>query len=81
MYALNQFKGEQVTIRPNMLAFPTANGSSGMKLRDYFAAQAMSGMLADPNVTLGGDGFTRIARTAYAMADAMLEARAEVSDE
>lgn len=57
-------------------AFPRGKDeTNGMKLRDFFAAQAMSGLLADPNVTLEGDGFRRTARTAYAMADAMLEIR------
>jgi hypothetical protein len=44
---------------------------SGMTLRDYFAAKAMQGMLAsDVNATRH-----IFAAQAYAMADAMLEAR------
>lgn len=58
-------------------AFPSANGPGfkGLSVRDYFASHAMSGMLADPNVTLEGNGCNRIARLAYVMADAMLAAR------
>ena len=58
-------------------AFPytEANGANsgdvGMTLRDYFAAKAMQGMLAsDVNATRH-----IFAAQAYAMADAMLEAR------
>ena len=47
---------------------------SGMSLRDYFAAKAMQGMLAYAYLhpLAMEDG---CARDAYAMADAMLEAR------
>ena len=40
-------------------------------LRDYFAAQAMQGMMVD----VEEPKCNYIAKTAYAMADAMLEAR------
>ncbi|MDZ7892364.1 MAG: hypothetical protein U5L73_11480 [Rhodoferax sp.] len=59
-------------------AFPTLEehgfnqGMPGMSLRDYFAAQALTGMLADPNLKAMPDEF---ARRSYALADAMLEAR------
>ncbi|WP_312905430.1 hypothetical protein [Stutzerimonas nitrititolerans] len=48
--------------------------SSGMDLRDYFAAKAMQGLL-----TGGGDfeKFSHLAADAYAIADAMLVARAK----
>lgn len=46
----------------------------GMTLRDYFAAKAMQGMMADGQVMkLVGD--LDLAKTAYEMADAMLKAR------
>lgn len=57
-------------------AFPVAFTTSplhGMTLRDYFAAKAMQGMLACP-VQLASDQHMT-ARDAYAVADAMLEAR------
>ena len=60
-------------------AFPSPSGFSykGLSVRDYFASHAMSGMLAAPTVTLDGDGYNRIARVAYEIADAMLAARGE----
>lgn len=45
----------------------------GMTLRDYFAAKAMQGICASGPTANWTDG--RIARSAYEMADAMLEAR------
>ena len=68
-------------------AFPIIGGTAeyhyGMTLRDYFAAKAMQGMNANPEllqaVTSGGirDGsaFQRMAKKAYEQADAMLSAR------
>jgi hypothetical protein len=50
----------------NTPAFPTQE-SYGMTLRDYFAAKAMQGMMADPTVTV-----TNVAYRAYILADAML---------
>jgi hypothetical protein len=51
----------------NFIELPT----QGMTLRDYFAGQALAGMLADPSV-----GTTeQTAECAYDMADAMLAAR------
>jgi hypothetical protein len=46
----------------------------GMELRDYFAAAALQGMLADSNVE--GSAAT-VAKIAYKFADAMLKERAE----
>ena len=55
---------------------------NGMTLRDYFAAKAVSGMDALPWSERGNmDGFSEYcsaaARTAYAIADAMLAERAK----
>lgn len=47
----------------------------GATLRDYFAAKVVGGLLADPNVTLGQGREKNVARLAYEVADAMLEAR------
>lgn len=71
----------------NPLAFPTydhhANGQQflaevGMTLRDYFAAKAISAVLA-PNPVTGQfalvSDFDACAITAYKMADSMLKAR------
>jgi hypothetical protein len=57
----------------NPPAFPIhwENHHQGMSLRDYMAAKAMQGMMAevhDPNCEY-------IAETAYVLADAMLKAR------
>jgi hypothetical protein len=55
---------------------PSTIYSTGMTLRDYFAAKAMQGMMAD------GQAFrlvaeSTLANTAYELADAMLKARQE----
>ena len=57
-------------------AFPTdrALQAKGMTLRDYFAAKAMAGMIANP----GNEGEPKFfASIAYEMADAMLKERAK----
>lgn len=55
-------------------AFPQAHddsGSTGMTLRDYFAALALQGLLASTRLTCD----RVITQDAYEIADAMLEAR------
>ena len=60
-------------------AFPTLHngstlpGQTGMTLRDYFAAKAMQGMLAED----GGGALNNeeLAEFAYGIADEMLKAR------
>jgi hypothetical protein len=55
-------------------AFPVAYGGGrieGMTLRDYFAAKAMQGLLASEVEA----SMKEFAKLAYAMSDAMLEAR------
>jgi hypothetical protein len=47
----------------------------GMTLRDYFAAKAMEGLLAQSCGTAMGSDPIHGAQYAYAMADAMLKAR------
>ena len=49
--------------------------STGMTLRDYFAAKAIQGMLADPGVRDMDNFIKNGPRQAYAVADAMLEIR------
>jgi hypothetical protein len=73
-----------MVVSMNTPAFPQTNdrvvasisiaNSQGMTLRDYFAAKAMQGMMAD------GQAFrlvaeSTLANTAYEIADAMLKAR------
>ena len=54
---------------------------SGMTLRDYFAAQALTGaqvwdaVLNGKNSVLAGGGAHKLAEIAYTVADAMLKAR------
>lgn len=66
-------------------AYPREYGfdarKSGMTLRDYFAGQALMGVISNPNTPdqLIGMGFEgakdHVAEYAYAAADAMLAAR------
>lgn len=49
--------------------------ASGMTLRDYFAAKAMLGVLAQSGGTAIGTDPRFASEYAYAMADAMLKAR------
>jgi hypothetical protein len=60
-----------------MNAFPReyrTGGHNGMTLRDYFAGQALTGLLAgrQPN---NAYPLEYLAETSYATADAMIEAR------
>jgi hypothetical protein len=62
-----------------MNAFPReyrTGGHNGMTLRDYFAGQALTGLLAgrQPN---NAYPLEYLAETSYATADAMIEARGE----
>lgn len=49
----------------------------GMSLRDYFAAQALSGALAGRTVWPFGDAAQKCARKCYVLADVMLAERAK----
>ena len=57
-----------------MKAFPT-HREEGMELRDYFAAAALQGMLAELGRNVHSDKVT--AKFAYTIADAMMEVRNE----
>lgn len=66
-----------------MKAFPNVTGEKGMDLRDYFAAKAMQGLLANPKLheqilKTGGAGGGWIEDAAYGWADAMMRARENV---
>jgi len=63
-------------------AFPSSHeqyvdGWAGMTLRDYFAAKAMQGMLANPKLheQILEAGQSWIEESAWAVADAMIEER------
>lgn len=57
----------------NSPAFPCQDNQkqiwTGMNLRDYFALEAMHGLLES------GHKYTKVAETAYKIADAMLDER------
>ena len=56
-------------------AFPTSpDYQDGMTLRDYFAGQALMGVLSNSKLD-ERIGENRLARSAYEIADAMLKAR------
>ncbi len=57
-----------------MKAFPNMTGEKGMDLRDYFAAAALQGFLATKS-PLDLPPMDVVANSAYAFADAMMEAR------
>jgi hypothetical protein len=54
-----------------MKAFPTVSGQTGMELRDYFAARIMHFLLSTQSDLDVWD----LAKEAYVIADAMMEAR------
>ena len=62
-------------------AFPNMTNEKGMDLRDYFAAEAMTGaqiwdaVLNGTNSVFAGNGPEKLAEIAYAVADAMMKAR------
>jgi len=72
---------KEMDMSKNIPAFPVTlpNGENyeqhlehdGMTLRDYFAAKAMQGLATNPDSWCAN----KVAEWAYAMADAMLEAR------
>jgi hypothetical protein len=56
------------------IAYPNPNGfRDGMTLEDYFASQAMLGLIALRGI--GNDGGARLAKSAYQVAGAMLDER------
>lgn len=61
-------------------AFPRDNGkiggTEGMSLRDWFAGQALAGLMADPGLRPTSlNEVQHMAKRLYQMADAMLAAR------
>ena len=59
-------------------ASPEEVAERGMTLRDYFAAKALQGAIADPNVNPATpDGQAVFAEFCYQLADAMLSERAK----
>ena len=58
----------------NPVAFPTHSGSVGMDLHDYFAGQALIGLLANPEFAENAS-YEKYAKVAYDMSTAMLKER------
>jgi hypothetical protein len=60
-----------------MKAFPNVTGEKGMDLRDYFAAAALQGLLANPKLheEIMKMGQSWVPDSAYGWADAMIRAR------
>lgn len=62
-------------------AFPNqAYGELGMTLRDWFAGQALTGLLAAEDHSEHGTTFVEYANDAYLQADAMMERRKQVAE-
>lgn len=59
-------------------AFPLVGYSGGMSLRDYFAAQALHGLMASGKLP-EDTTFDVLAEYSYKNADAMIKAREEVT--
>ena len=71
-----------MTMSQNEKAFPISSShyEHGMDLRDYFAAKAIQGLLANPKLSNqilkeGGAFGGWIEKSAYGWADAMMKAR------
>lgn len=65
--AFPQHVAPQYTARPYL---------HGMSLRDYFAGQAISGIIASPDYYSGSWACGQLAEQAYGIADAMIAERA-----
>jgi len=77
----NRFEGEEMSKETFIPAFPPNAGwrdadinCRGMTLRDYFAAAALHGLLANPATR---DDDTAVIRASYGLADLMLAERAK----
>ena len=57
--------------------FRFASGYGGMTLRDYFAAAALHGIMANPVLLELHESYDDAARASFNFADAMLAARKE----
>ncbi len=64
--------------RDRIYTAATADAATGMSLRDYFAGQAVAGLLSQRlPAHQGEDGAETVAQDAYIVADAMLAERAK----
>ena len=60
---------------PGDAANPKVRPNTGMSMRDYFAAQAMNGLLANPEEFGEGVLLAELADYSFQVANAMLERR------
>jgi hypothetical protein len=68
---------EKKEIRAFPREFRTSPEDSGMTLRDWFAGQALVGLLSRPQVISSGDPCD----AAYSYADSMLKCKKEIENE
>ena len=74
-------KDIQITMEDDTWMEKTGGYAKDMTLRDYFAAQALTGaqvwdaVLNGKNAVLANGGTDKLAEIAYAVADAMMKAR------
>ena len=74
VWLLQYFEGGLIVA--NLPAFPRPEyGDKGMDLRDWFAGQALAGLCADGANEKLGWTIDVFAKSAYQIADAMMEAR------
>jgi hypothetical protein len=55
--------------------YNASHAERGMSLRDWFAGQALAGILANLNHMIGTTTYAQIGKDSYIFADAMLSAR------
>ena len=73
---MNYVNDDDANVWETITAITALLGCGGEKsLRDEFAMAALSGLLADENVRIGGDYNLKVAQTCYVLADSMMEAR------
>jgi hypothetical protein len=63
------------TIKDGGKAFPGGGYTPGMSLRDWFAGQALAGITCTEDVGIAPEDAEAVAKTAYALANAMIAAR------
>jgi hypothetical protein len=68
-------EGTMSTIKDGGKAFPSGSYDKGMSLRDWFAGQALVGLLSGQFAEWSRDNFSALPVEAYGIADAMLAAR------
>lgn len=60
---------------PSLYPRSDEDGKQGMSMRDYFAGQAITAIIANRSFILNEDGMALMAERSYDLANAMLKAR------